>query len=236
MVGVSGGRDSTYVLYNALKLGLRPLAVHFDNGWNSEIAVGQHQEGHDEAERGPAHGRSRLGRVQGPAEVLPPRVRIGRGDPHGLRHPVGALQGGGPRGHPLHPERPLVPHRGHRPARLDVHGRPLRAQRAQEVRPHAHTEFPDHVHGRPDLLHVRPADHLRQHAQVHRVRPEEGRRDHEPGAGLAVLRRPPPRERVHPLLPVLPAAEEVRHRQAEDRVLGAHPLRADGPGKRRWPK
>lgn len=39
VVGVSGGRDSTYVLYNAVKLGLRPLAVHFDNGWNSEIAV-----------------------------------------------------------------------------------------------------------------------------------------------------------------------------------------------------
>ena len=39
IVGVSGGRDSTYTLYNAIKLGLRPLAVHFDNGWNSEIAV-----------------------------------------------------------------------------------------------------------------------------------------------------------------------------------------------------
>ncbi|HCY74443.1 MAG TPA: N-acetyl sugar amidotransferase [Ignavibacteriales bacterium] len=39
IVGVSGGRDSTYTLYNAVKLGLRPLAVHFDNGWNSEIAV-----------------------------------------------------------------------------------------------------------------------------------------------------------------------------------------------------
>ncbi|CAJ37093.1 N-acetyl sugar amidotransferase [Methanocella arvoryzae] len=39
VVGVSGGRDSTYVLYNAIKLGLRPLAVHFDNGWNSDIAV-----------------------------------------------------------------------------------------------------------------------------------------------------------------------------------------------------
>ena len=39
IVGVSGGRDSTYTLYNACKLGLRPLAVHFDNGWNSEIAV-----------------------------------------------------------------------------------------------------------------------------------------------------------------------------------------------------
>lgn len=39
IVGVSGGRDSTYTMYNAVKLGLRPLAVHFDNGWNSEIAV-----------------------------------------------------------------------------------------------------------------------------------------------------------------------------------------------------
>ena len=39
IVGVSGGRDSTFTLYNAVKLGLRPLAVHFDNGWNSDIAV-----------------------------------------------------------------------------------------------------------------------------------------------------------------------------------------------------
>ncbi|WP_128548313.1 N-acetyl sugar amidotransferase [Larkinella soli] len=39
IVGVSGGRDSTYTLLMAKKLGLRPLAVHFDNGWNSEIAV-----------------------------------------------------------------------------------------------------------------------------------------------------------------------------------------------------
>lgn len=39
IVGVSGGRDSTYTLYKAVEMGLRPLAVHFDNGWNSEIAV-----------------------------------------------------------------------------------------------------------------------------------------------------------------------------------------------------
>jgi len=39
IVCVSGGRDSTYTLYNVVKLGLRPLAVHFDNGWNSVIAV-----------------------------------------------------------------------------------------------------------------------------------------------------------------------------------------------------
>lgn len=39
VIGVSGGVDSTYVAYLTKQLGLRPLAVHFDNGWNSEIAV-----------------------------------------------------------------------------------------------------------------------------------------------------------------------------------------------------
>lgn len=39
LIGVSGGVDSTYTAYFAKKLGLRPLAVHFDNGWNSELAV-----------------------------------------------------------------------------------------------------------------------------------------------------------------------------------------------------
>jgi len=39
IVGVSGGRDSTYTLYTAVRMGLRPLAVHFDNGWNSDISV-----------------------------------------------------------------------------------------------------------------------------------------------------------------------------------------------------
>tara|TARA_B110000238_G_scaffold201126_1_gene255013 strand:- start:879 stop:2006 length:1128 start_codon:yes stop_codon:yes gene_type:complete len=39
LIGVSGGVDSTYVAYLLKKHGLRPLAVHFDNGWNSELAV-----------------------------------------------------------------------------------------------------------------------------------------------------------------------------------------------------
>lgn len=39
IVGVSGGVDSSYVLYLAVKNGLRPLAVHLDNGWNSELAA-----------------------------------------------------------------------------------------------------------------------------------------------------------------------------------------------------
>ncbi len=39
LVGISGGVDSSYVTYLAKKLELRPMVVHFDNGWNSEIAV-----------------------------------------------------------------------------------------------------------------------------------------------------------------------------------------------------
>jgi len=39
IIGVSGGTDSTYQLHLAKKFGLRALAVHFDNGWNSDIAV-----------------------------------------------------------------------------------------------------------------------------------------------------------------------------------------------------
>lgn len=39
IIGLSGGVDSSYVAYLARKLELNPLAVHFDNGWNSEISV-----------------------------------------------------------------------------------------------------------------------------------------------------------------------------------------------------
>jgi N-acetyl sugar amidotransferase len=40
MIGLSGGVDSSYLAYVVVKeLGLRPLAVHVDAGWNSEIAV-----------------------------------------------------------------------------------------------------------------------------------------------------------------------------------------------------
>jgi N-acetyl sugar amidotransferase len=38
IIGVSGGVDSSWVLVRAVEAGLRPLAVHMDNGWNSELA------------------------------------------------------------------------------------------------------------------------------------------------------------------------------------------------------
>jgi N-acetyl sugar amidotransferase len=40
IIGLSGGVDSTYVAYLVKNiLGLRPLGVHLDNGWNSELSV-----------------------------------------------------------------------------------------------------------------------------------------------------------------------------------------------------
>ena len=39
VIGVSGGTDSSFLLIKALEWGLRPLAVHYDNTWNSAIAT-----------------------------------------------------------------------------------------------------------------------------------------------------------------------------------------------------
>ena len=39
IIGVSGGVDSSYTAWLVKNLGLRPLAVHLDNGWDSELAV-----------------------------------------------------------------------------------------------------------------------------------------------------------------------------------------------------
>mgnify|MGYP003349561272 CR=1 FL=1 len=39
ILGISCGIDSTYLSYWAKQNNLRPLVVHFDNGWNSELAT-----------------------------------------------------------------------------------------------------------------------------------------------------------------------------------------------------
>jgi N-acetyl sugar amidotransferase len=39
VIGLSGGTDSSYMVYWAIKNGLRPLAVHYDNTWNTAIAT-----------------------------------------------------------------------------------------------------------------------------------------------------------------------------------------------------
>jgi len=40
ILGLSGGVDSSYMAYLSKQWGLRPLIVHFDNGWDDELAVG----------------------------------------------------------------------------------------------------------------------------------------------------------------------------------------------------
>ncbi len=45
VIGVSGGVDSSYLAYLTVReFGLRPIAVHLDNGWNSKLAVGNIQK------------------------------------------------------------------------------------------------------------------------------------------------------------------------------------------------
>lgn len=39
ILGLSGGLDSSYLAYEVVRRGLRPLVVHVDAGWNSDVAV-----------------------------------------------------------------------------------------------------------------------------------------------------------------------------------------------------
>ena len=39
LIGLSGGADSSFLAKKVVDLGLRPLAIHFDSGWNSEMSV-----------------------------------------------------------------------------------------------------------------------------------------------------------------------------------------------------
>ena len=39
VIGVSGGTDSSYMIAKSIEWGLRPLAVHYDNTWNTSIAT-----------------------------------------------------------------------------------------------------------------------------------------------------------------------------------------------------
>lgn len=38
IVGLSGGTDSSFVIYKLWKMGIKPLVIHMDNGWNSSIS------------------------------------------------------------------------------------------------------------------------------------------------------------------------------------------------------
>ena len=38
VIGLSGGVDSSFVVFQAWKLGLNPIVIHMDNGWNSKTS------------------------------------------------------------------------------------------------------------------------------------------------------------------------------------------------------
>ena len=44
IIGLSGGIDSSYLALKVKELDLRPLVVHVDAGWNSELAVSNIQK------------------------------------------------------------------------------------------------------------------------------------------------------------------------------------------------
>ena len=39
VMGLSGGCDSSYLAFKVVELGLRPLTLHFDSGWNTETST-----------------------------------------------------------------------------------------------------------------------------------------------------------------------------------------------------
>lgn len=39
ILGVSGGVDSSYLAYWLTQHNIKPLIIHFDNGWNSELST-----------------------------------------------------------------------------------------------------------------------------------------------------------------------------------------------------
>ena len=69
-LGLSGGVDSSYLAHLAVELGLRPLVVHFDNGWNSELAVSNIESLVKAFASRPSHVRHGLAGVSRPAALV----------------------------------------------------------------------------------------------------------------------------------------------------------------------
>ena len=93
VIGVSGGVDSTYVAWVVKELGLRPLAVHLDNGWNSELAVANIEKTLNTLGIDLSHARDRLGGVPRPAGGLPEGFDAGWRGPDRPRHRRAAVPG-----------------------------------------------------------------------------------------------------------------------------------------------
>ena len=81
VICVSGDCDSSYLCYLAKeKLGLRPVAAHFDNTWNSKISVENIQRVLKKLDIPPLHLNEGQRRVQRSCPLLPQREKDWSGE------------------------------------------------------------------------------------------------------------------------------------------------------------
>jgi len=190
---------------------------------------GQHAEGRRRPRRaGPACGVQLAGVPRASAGV-PGGLGAGGGGSDGRGHPRRPARRGRPGGHPLRAQRPLVPDRGHRAHRVDVHGRPVHQQRVQAVHGRAAPALPEPDHFTVSVLHDGQAGQGHPVPQLFRLQ-QDGRPRGPPGeTGVDLLRRAPFRIDLHAVHHRPGPAGEVRHRQAEDQLLGPRAVGTDEP-------
>ena len=185
---------------------LRPLAVHFDNTWNSPIAtanifavldkLGVDLETYvvDNNEYDDIYRSFMLAGVkdiEAPTDIGFMGVLYRAAEKHGIKHIV---------------EGPLVPHRGRLAPGMAVHGRRLHQGGARAVRPPADEDLPEH--GLRQFVKWAAFSRIQRHRPLYYL--DYNKEDDEAvpcrHVRLAVVRRAPPREPVHGVLPhLLPA-------------------------------
>ena len=227
IVGVSGGCDSSYLVHKMVEMGLRPLAVHFDNTWNSPIATSNiytvldaldvqlqtyvvDNKEYDDIYR--AFMLSGVRDIEAPTDIGFMGVLYRAAEKHGIKYII--------EGHSFRTEgvSPL--------GWLYMDGRYIRS---------VHEQF-----GRLPMS-TYPNMPFRQFVKwaafsgIRRIRPlyfldykkEPTKKFLSDELRLGVVRRAPPREPLHGLLPLVLPPAALRHRYAHPRLLGPGPFRTD---------
>ena len=143
VVGVSGGCDSSWMLVKMVELGLRPLAVHFDNTWNSPIATQNiynvlerlgvelstlvvNAKEYDDIYR--SFLKAGVKDVEAPTDIGLAATLYRAADEHGIKYII--------EGHSFRTE-------GIAPSRMDIHGRTIYRVRPRQVRHAADEDVPN---------------------------------------------------------------------------------------------